>query len=167
MIYISTPYRHDDPSVMDERIKETEDFLVWVLLGRKSAISIPVQFHNVVMSGKLPMDGIFWASYYIPILELSSVIYVLMIDGWDKSSGVMDEISRAWENDIPVKYFRKTSDAYEQVKMVTICKNANNCTEHYCMHMRPHRYMRSCANNCPDAGNNDGKCIFIEDVNQS
>ena len=43
-----------------------------------------------------------WMKYDLPYLSVANKLYVLMIDGWDISDGVQQEIEYAKEHDLPM-----------------------------------------------------------------
>lgn len=120
MILISSPYSHDIPTVVKLRIAETLEFVVWAMKKKLPVISIPVHFHQLVVDGRLPSDGEFWKDYYLRILNASTALYVLMIDGWSESTGVANEIKYAQRSNIPIFYIKKIGYDYKIYKEVNI-----------------------------------------------
>lgn len=106
MIYISSPYTDRDQEVIDRRMEVLTLFVRELMLGGESPISIPLHFHQMVKDGVLPISGEFWERYYTPILVSARVVYVLMLDGWDTSSGIAKELQLAVDSGIPVVYYR-------------------------------------------------------------
>ena len=54
--------------------------------------------------GKLPTDTETWREFSVTMLKGVDELHVLMLDGWDKSTGVIYEIERAQEMGITIKY---------------------------------------------------------------
>lgn len=105
MMYVSTPYSHSDESIRELRYNEALRFLQYLAIISEPAVSIIVQYHPLMQY--LPMTFEFWSKIYTPILQASSSVGVLMIEGWDTSKGVTDEINKANAFGKELKYFIK------------------------------------------------------------
>lgn len=53
-----------------------------------------------------------WKSYTRMLLIRCDRLRVIMVDGWDKSAGVKDEIALAYELEIFIEYVKPEPDAY-------------------------------------------------------
>jgi hypothetical protein len=56
--------------------------------------------------GDLPTDTATWTTFSETMLKGCDELHVLMLDGWDKSSGVKIEIAEAERMGIPVIYVK-------------------------------------------------------------
>jgi len=112
MIYISSPYTHKDQHVIDLRIHQTENFIIWVMEKGYYPISIPIQFHKLVKEKRLPIDNLYWENYYKNIIPKASEVFVLMLDGWDISVGIQNEIKQATDLEIRILFFKPYNGDY-------------------------------------------------------
>jgi hypothetical protein len=70
--------------------------------------------HGAAEYGGLKGDWQFWKERDIPPLLASRRLFVLMLDGWKESRGVMEEIEIARANEIPVTYWDASWKIYGQ-----------------------------------------------------
>lgn len=114
MMYISTPYSHPDETVRELRYTEALRFLQYLAIIGEPAISIVVQYHPLMQY--LPMTFEFWSKIYTPILQVSTSVGVLIMEGWDISKGVTDEVNKAKSFGKELKYFIKEDNGlYKKV----------------------------------------------------
>ncbi len=52
----------------------------------------------------MPSDWVFWKNFCLSFLECSEEMIVYKLEGWDKSTGVLDEIEIAKSMNIPIIY---------------------------------------------------------------
>ena len=104
MIYLASPYTHEDPFIREERYlraaKVTIDFLkkqMWVY-------SPIVHCHELAKFGGLPVDADFWRDYNFAMLKKSDKLIILRIQGWDTSKGVHGEKNEAERLGIPYEF---------------------------------------------------------------
>jgi len=100
LVYLASPYSHDDQAVRQwrfDRINEAASFLMRRGLHIFSPIS---ECHPIAMAGGLPTDWAFWKDYDEAILSMCRALVVLMLPGWDKSTGVAGETQIARRLDI-------------------------------------------------------------------
>lgn len=104
MIYVASPYSHEDTSIMEERANAVT-YYCYTEVKKGNNVFSPITYgHELRKRGYLPNDWDFWMSFCIDYLKHSDELYVFTIDGWDKSKGVSAEIAYAKENNIPIKY---------------------------------------------------------------
>jgi hypothetical protein len=95
MIFVAQPYYHDDPKIRQERVRLGAQYCGALLKQGQMCVS-PVMLGTAILEHvDLPGDFSFWDKISFELLEKSTVIYVLMLEGWDKSRGVKAEIERA------------------------------------------------------------------------
>ena len=104
MIYLASPYTDADPKVMEDRYLRAQRVVATLLKGGMFIYSPIVHCHHLALAHDMPKDHLFWQEYDEHMIGLSEMVYVLKIDGWDRSSGVASEIGFAEFNKIPV-YF--------------------------------------------------------------
>jgi len=103
MIYISSPYTHNDPLIMEQRYNEAAAYAASLLRGGTHCISPIVHCHPLVKYG-LPVEYSFWKKYNRALIKMCTNVHVLMIDGWGLSVGVSDEMAYAYRCDIPITF---------------------------------------------------------------
>jgi hypothetical protein len=104
LIYLATPYSHDDTYVKEYRFLAVNK-VASVLLARGEFVFSPISHtHPIAKVGKLPGDWEYWLNFDKAFLERCSKLYVLMLDGWKESSGVTAEIKIAKELGIEIEY---------------------------------------------------------------
>lgn len=105
-IQVLSPYTHDDPDVVFERVEQTERFVAKLCKQGHTALSVVTAFHYMCHKEdmELPDTFEFWEDYCYTIMDKADEIYVLRIDGWTESN-VMKEIARAMKIGKTVRYF--------------------------------------------------------------
>lgn len=104
LIYLASPYSHPDPEIRRQRF-ETVCFAAANLMREGHHIFSPIAHtHPIALHGELPKGWEFWQEYDRKIIAVCGELWVLRMDGWDKSVGVQAEIKIAEELGIPVKY---------------------------------------------------------------
>lgn len=106
LIYLSAPYSHKDPKIMDRRAKQI-DIIAGYFMNNGYMIFSPISHcHRITKIAKLPTDFEFWKSYNREMLLRCDRIYVLQLEGWEESIGVKGEIKIAEETGIPIIYLK-------------------------------------------------------------
>lgn len=103
MIYISAPYSHKDKNVVEKRMSAVYEHFATLMLKGHVPVS-PLMAHAVVKKHPVPSDSVFWENYSLKLLSKCDEMLVLMLDGWEESSGVQYEIAYCLNNDIPFDY---------------------------------------------------------------
>jgi hypothetical protein len=92
LIYLASPYSHDDAAVRERRFHDVCAAAA-ALMARGILIFSPIAHtHPIALAGALPTDWEFWKRYDMVMLDASAELWVLMLDGWDRSKGVKGEI---------------------------------------------------------------------------
>jgi len=104
MILISSPYSHPDVTIKMERVKKIAIF-VDAEIKKSNLVFSPVLYGLKVLQYVDGMDDwATWKTFCENAILVSNEVWVLMFEGWDKSTGVKAEIEFAIANNIPVKY---------------------------------------------------------------
>lgn len=103
MIYLASPYSHSDPVVREERFLITCQATAEMLRAGVVVFSPIVHSHPLVAFG-LPTEWSSWERIDYAYLERCDEVVVLMLDGWDRSVGVLAEIAVARELGKPVRF---------------------------------------------------------------
>lgn len=104
VVYIACPYSHPDKSIVEKRVRQFSLFAASIENGGQEHAVSAVFNHLVNMYGDLPTDWEYWKSYSLTLLDKSTKMYVLKLDGWDKSVGVAGEIEYAIQANKPIIY---------------------------------------------------------------
>ncbi len=111
MIYLACPYSDPDPAVQEERFHKVSR-VASILMREGEFVFSPISHCHPLAHYGLPGDFEFWKKYNKAMLEMCDSLTVLMLDGWDMSTGVIGERRMAEELVIPVNflYYPKDSD---------------------------------------------------------
>ena len=92
LIYLASPYQHEDRNIMIDRF-ETVRAITAQLISEQDHV---IPYSPIVYTHDLSdyVDADFdWRDWDIHILEKCDVMVVLMMDGWKESKGVQKEIA--------------------------------------------------------------------------
>ena len=104
LIYLACPYTDPDPAVRLARF-ETANLVASYLYKAGCVVISPISMmHPIAEAHGLPLDWEFWQHADRILVERCAVVLVIAIDGWDKSTGISEEVSIAHELGIPVGY---------------------------------------------------------------
>jgi len=105
MIYIASPYSDPDHIVMEDRAHMVSIFAVHCA-KQGHVIYCPISsWHHLAVKHGMPKSFVFWQKLDIGILRHCDELWVLKLDGWEKSRGVREEITAAVNLDIKIRYF--------------------------------------------------------------
>lgn len=104
MIYLASPYSHPDPAVRQERYEQTMAAQAFLLREGRYVYSPIVASHPMALAHDLPTDAGWWKKYNHGMMNVCSEVFVLRLDGWDTSVGVLDEIAFALHYGIPITH---------------------------------------------------------------
>lgn len=107
IVYLACPYSHKDKEVEKDRFVKVT--FVAAKLAEKGDITFSPITHNRLINEAHPLPNIwegFWKIYDGAFLHLSRKLYVLMLEGWEQSTGVQDEIQMAKDWEIPIEYIK-------------------------------------------------------------
>ena len=107
LVYLATPYSHNDPEIMEQRVYEVNR-LAGKLLRKGILIFSPIShMHAIAKDFDLNLGWDFWRDYDLTMLHICSKLIVYMQDGWIDSVGVIAEIRFAESIGIPIEYMEK------------------------------------------------------------
>jgi len=103
-IYLASPYSDADQAVVTERVHKTE-LVVAAYLNQGHVVFSPIlHCHELAINRNLPTDAAFWWKFNRTMLVQASELWLLTLDGWDKSKGMRKESLLAIHNMIPLKH---------------------------------------------------------------
>lgn len=104
LIYLATPYNHHDSLVREQRF--TLACLAAATLMKEGIhLFCPIAHtHPIALQGSLPSGWDYWKEYDRLMLEACHELWIVQMEGWDRSEGIKGEVLIARELDKPV-YF--------------------------------------------------------------
>lgn len=103
LVYLAAPYTHADPSVVSARMK-TLCIVDAALMKQGVMTASPLLKHFLLEHSDLPGDWNYWKDYAEVLLRKCDKMIVVMLAGWEESTGVTAEIQLCTQFDIPVEY---------------------------------------------------------------
>lgn len=94
IIFISSPYSHSDKSIQNERF-ETACKLVAILLNNGKFPISPIIHGHPTTKYNVRGDWEFWRDYCYKLIDICDIVYVLDMEGWEESTGILSEIQYA------------------------------------------------------------------------
>jgi hypothetical protein len=104
LIYIASPYNHEDDSVRIENYKKVSNLAAHLVSKGNVALSPITYGHNLLDFCEMPYDWKFWSNFCLTFLSRCDELWVYKMDGWDKSRGVQEEIDYALQYNITIKF---------------------------------------------------------------
>ncbi len=104
MIYLASPYAHPDPHEMEYRFHRVCEATARLLLQGEVVYSPIAHNHYLAVNFNLPRTWDFWQNLDLRMIDRADAVWVLQLDGWQKSTGVNAEITYAIQRGIPVLY---------------------------------------------------------------
>lgn len=104
LIYIATPYSDTDFKVSEERFNNVSKYAGKLMQTGKYVFSPISHSHPIALNSNLPKDWLFWEKYDTIMMECCSHMVVLMQPGWEKSTGIKEEIKIANKLGIDITY---------------------------------------------------------------
>ena len=104
LIYLASPYSHDDPKVRHERFVHACRAAGKLMSEGKIVFSPISHTHPIAQYCDLPKDWMFWERQDRAIIEWCGAMVVLRLPGWQESKGVQAELAIADEYGLPVSY---------------------------------------------------------------
>lgn len=104
LVYLSAPYSAIENKAELMRII-THAAGAYMLANKGAHVVTPLYNHFLLgMFPEMGHDYEFWKSYSLDLLRRCDKLVVLKIPGWQKSTGVTDEIRIASELQLPIEY---------------------------------------------------------------
>ena len=103
--YLASPYSHEDKDVMHDRAVAVDKLAQeLILMGYNLFEPITMCHQKHLRDAPLPTGYEYWKERDREFVSRSDGVIVSMIDGWDTSIGVADEVSFAKSLGLPVYY---------------------------------------------------------------
>lgn len=104
MIYLASPYSHDDPEVRERRFRQVCAAAARLMRGGHHIFSPIAHSHPIALAGNLPGDFEYWRAYDEAMIAACAEVWVLRLDGWQDSKGIEAEIMIAASTGKPVRF---------------------------------------------------------------
>ena len=102
LTYLAVPYSDIDPDVRAARFQMANIAAASLMRNGHKVFSPISHTHPIAQAGNLPRGWDYWQAYDRIFLEMSGLVVVLQIDGWEASKGVAGEVEIARRLAIPV-----------------------------------------------------------------
>lgn len=104
MIYLASPYAHEDVQVMEERFEQAARAAFLIMRKEICCYSPIAHNHPIAVRFDLPRTWDFWQLMDLPMLAKANQLWVLKLLGWELSKGVAAETAFARSAGIPVSW---------------------------------------------------------------
>lgn len=91
MIYIASPYSHDDEQIREERYIEVAAFCAEQARAGFVVYSPIVHWHTIASAAELPTTWDFWSVHNFHMLAKADHLWIYCLPDWEKSRGVIAE----------------------------------------------------------------------------
>jgi hypothetical protein len=120
MIYLATPYTHDDPSMMRRRFELVTRAAAYLCAMGECVYSPISHGHPIGLEAQNPIALDVWKEMERTIMPACSELLVVIQYGWRDSEGAMREIRLAQKCEIPVRGLRLKFDEQHQMMFEVI-----------------------------------------------
>lgn len=110
MIYLASPYSHEDPAVREHRFRVVCRVAARLMRHGHLIFSPIAHSHCIAEAGGLPTGWTFWEEYDRRMMRACDEVWVVMMEGWDRSQGVKAEIEYMKAAGKTVEYIRPTTE---------------------------------------------------------
>lgn len=104
MIYLASPYSHPLEEIRQYRWSVVLKVAARLMKEGHHVFSPIVHCHDMARFFDMPTDHKFWQTYDEHMISKADALWVLRMEGWDKSNGVASEIGFAQLHQIPVHF---------------------------------------------------------------
>lgn len=102
-IYLACPYNHSSSEVRAGRYTLVTKVAA-NLISRGHTVFSPITHSHPIAEHGLPGGWDYWQTFDRIILSVCGKLWVLKLDGWDRSEGVREEIKTAEEMRLEIRY---------------------------------------------------------------
>jgi hypothetical protein len=104
VIYLATPYSHDDPDEREIRFKAVNR-AAGMLMKQGEFVFSPISHtHPIAKVADLPRGWDYWNEYDEEMISHCTRFVVLTLEGWLESTGVQEEIKIARRRGFTIEY---------------------------------------------------------------
>ena len=95
LIYLASPYSHSDPFVRLKRYHSVCRACVEMMRAGIMVYSPIAHTHAIAWHGDLPKGYEFWQEFDERLIRACDEVWVLKLEGWEKSQGTLKELAFA------------------------------------------------------------------------
>jgi len=106
LTYLAVPYSSPSWIVREDRFNKVNQVACKLMQNGELILSPISHSHPIAKAGNLPNDWKYWADFCRANLSACDKVYVLMLDGWEDSTGVQSEIKIAKELGLEIEYLK-------------------------------------------------------------
>lgn len=111
MIYLASPYSHENDAIREERYEAVAQLCANLFLREREPIFSPIIYgHRWASEFNLKSDHIAWLRFNTAMLRTCHTLWVMKLDGWQESKGVQAEIKLAQTLLMPIHYIDEFGD---------------------------------------------------------
>lgn len=103
LTYLASPYSHENPEIREERFQKAAWATSVLMRSGRMVFSPITHSHSVALHGT-PSDWTFWQRFDFACLRSMKDMLILMLDGWEDSTGIGQEIEIMNQLGKPVEY---------------------------------------------------------------
>lgn len=103
--YLASPYSHKDPKVMEARHIEVLDIAAELIKAGYTVLQPITMCHEMSLRHNLPSGYEYWKKRDREFIKRTDGIIVSLMDGWDISVGVDDEVKYAAKLGKPIHFY--------------------------------------------------------------
>ena len=100
-VFLSSPYSHPNPAIMEDRARMAEDACAWLTGEGYLPLSPIAMWHRSAARNNMPTNANAWMGWNRAWLGASDAVAHLMLEGWEDSAGMAMERAWADEADMP------------------------------------------------------------------
>lgn len=101
MIYVASPFWHDNESVRDKRREKAIEYGKKLFLANKPNYTPLI--YSYLFKDNNAKEG-YWINHGLKMIDACTEVHVLCLEGWESSNGIKGELKRAGELGLPIKY---------------------------------------------------------------
>lgn len=106
MIYVASPYSHENKRVEQQRFLLTESFVNHCLKNLGVLVFSPIVYtHKLAVANAWPTDAGFYMTFNMNMLRRAESMFELRLEGWEMSKGMEVERKIADTLRIPIAQF--------------------------------------------------------------
>lgn len=111
--YLASPYSSPNKTIQEIRYKFALRATAWLMQKGFHVFSPIVHCHELAKEFALPRDAEYWKEYNFCMLERADHLHLLLVDGWEESRGMRQEIEWGVGRDMGITNMRALDDGFQ------------------------------------------------------
>ena len=95
MIYLASPYSHEDKAIEEQRYLEVTEMVADLFKAGGAVYSPITHCHEMAKLYTLPTDAAAWQTYNDAFIFVAVEVWFFKVDGWKTSKGMKAEYATA------------------------------------------------------------------------